>query len=268
MWFSKSMQSLIFRLGSSSWQLFLELSALFHLLTEALAATLFPKLRKGTQIPGNTLLQLYQLGYNAAPIVCLLSFLIGLTLAVQSVMQLEKFGASSFLASGIGLSMVTEIGPVLTAVILAGRSGSAITAEIASMSVSEEIKALMAMGLKPLPLLLFPRFWAMTIMGPILTLCSVIMGILAGLLISIGMAHLSPSLFWNELASAVTPNFIFQCITKSVTFGWIIALIAVRRGMIARGGASSVGKETTACVVYSICGIIIADAIFSFIFYT
>jgi len=255
------------RLGQAGYVGYTEALQYLFLLTEVLFYTVWPRSRRGTQIPGALGIQLFNLGYKAAPIVVLLSFLIGLTLALQSVMQLQKFGASSFLAAGIGISMVSEIGPVLTAVIIAGRSGSAITAEIASMAINEEIKALKVMGLKPLPLLLLPRFWALSVMGPVLTLLAVITGISAGFFVSTWVAQLSPMLFGRELALALTPMLILQSLFKSIIFSWIIVLVAIRRGFLAQGGALEVGKQTTACVVYSICGIIAADAFLSFFFY-
>jgi phospholipid/cholesterol/gamma-HCH transport system permease protein len=207
------------------------------------------------------------LGSSSLPIVLLLSFLIGLTLAVQSAIQLTKFGASLYIASGIGISMVTEIGPMMTAVIIAGRSGSSITAEISTMVVQEELRALKTMAINPIHFLLLPRFWALTITLPLLTICADIIGIFAGLLVAVLFAGVPLELFMNELQKAVSITMVWQSMVKVVVFAWIITLVAVYKGFNTRGGADAVGKSTTSCVVTSIFSIIMADAIFSFIFY-
>jgi phospholipid/cholesterol/gamma-HCH transport system permease protein len=201
------------------------------------------------------------------PIVLLLSTLIGFTLALQSGIQLQKFGATVFLASGMGISMVTEIGPVMTAVILAGRSGSSITAEISTMVVQEEVGALHAMAINPIHFLVLPRFWAMSLTMPLLTVCSAASGVLAGLAVGFLFFRLSPTSYLHELKDSVTINYLGQALIKSLTFAWIIALVAINKGMNVRGGADAVGKATTSCVVTCIFSIILADAVFSFIFY-
>lgn len=264
---SNESSSFLLTLGNFGIEFAQEFKGHLFLLSEALYRSTWGIFKPKTLLAGSGWAQVYQLGYQALPIVLLLNFLIGLTLAIQSTVQLEKFGASMYLASGIAVSMVAEIGPLITAVILAGRSGSAITAEIASMTVNEEIKALQTMDIHILDFLLLPRFWALTLMVPLLTICADIMGIFAGFLISTFYAGIAPNLFLKELLEALDLTLIFQSLLKTVVFAWIIALIAVYRGIHVQGGATSVGKATTACVVYSIFCIILADAFFSFIFY-
>jgi phospholipid/cholesterol/gamma-HCH transport system permease protein len=155
----------------------------------------------------------------------------------------------------------------MTAVILAGRSGSSITAEISTMVVQEEVGALHSMAINPIHFLVLPRFWAMSLTMPLLTACSAASGILAGLLVGFLFFRLSPASYLHELKENVTINYIGQAAIKSMTFAWIIALVAINKGLNVRGGADAVGKATTSCVVTCIFAIILADAVFSFIFY-
>ncbi len=237
------------------------------LLSESLYWSTVAAFKPKTTLRGDTLNQMVRLGSTALPIVLLLSTLIGFTLALQSGIQLQKFGATVFLASGMGISMVTEIGPVMTAVILAGRSGSSITAEISTMVVQEEVGALHAMAINPIHFLVLPRFWAMSLTMPLLTLCSAASGIIAGLIVGMVFFRLSPASYLHELKNSVTINYLGQALVKSLTFSWIIALVAINKGLNVRGGADAVGKATTSCVVTCIFTIILADAVFSFIFY-
>lgn len=260
-------ESLAERVGGAALDLLNQGRETLVLLSESLYWSTFGIFRRKTMLRQDTIIQMARLGSAALPIVILLSALIGFTLALQSGIQLAKFGASIFLASGIGVSMVTEIGPVMTAVILAGRSGSAITAEISTMTVQEEVGALQSMAINPIHYLVLPRFWAMSLTLPLLTVCSAVAGILAGLVVGFLFFNLSPASFLSELKNAVTINFVGQALVKSITFAWIIALVAIRMGLSVRGGADAVGRATTSCVVTCIACIIVADAIFSFIFY-
>jgi phospholipid/cholesterol/gamma-HCH transport system permease protein len=255
------------RVGEGAMGLFDQVRATLVLLSESLYWSTFGLFKAKTLIREDTLIQMVRLGSSGLPIVLLLSTLIGFTLALQSGIQLQKFGATVFLASGMGISMVTEIGPVMTAVILAGRSGSSITAEISTMVVQEEVGALHSMAINPIHYLVLPRFWAMSLTMPLLTICSAASGIFAGLVVGFLFFNLSPASYLSELRGAVTVNFLGQALAKSLTFSWIIALVAINKGMNVRGGADAVGKATTSCVVTCIFTIILADALFSFIFY-
>lgn len=209
--------------------------------------------------------QMFQLGYKAFGIVVLLSFLIGIVLALQTAMQLEDFGAGIFLAPLIGISMVRELGPLLTAIILAGRTGSATTAEIATMVVGEELEALQTMGINPVQFVVVPKFWAITITMPVLSILATTAGIIGGFFIAIFYLDLAPTLFWNELAKSFHFKDFWAGFVKSVIFSWLIIWIGSFYGFKVRGGAEAVGKETTASVVTGIFIIILADALFSFI---
>jgi phospholipid/cholesterol/gamma-HCH transport system permease protein len=255
------------RIGDGAVKLYREVRDTLLLLSESLYWSTFALFRRKTLIREDAIIQMVRLGSSALPIVLLLSVLIGFTLAIQSGIQLQKFGATVFLASGMGISMVTEIGPVMTAVILAGRSGSSITAEISTMVVQEEVGALHSMAINPIHFLVLPRFWAMSLTMPLLTACSAASGILAGLIVGFLFFRLSPASYLHELKEGVTINYIGQAAIKSLTFAWIIALVAINKGLNVRGGADAVGKATTSCVVTCIFAIILADAVFSFIFY-
>lgn len=264
---SKPHPSLPENVGGAAYALYGQLRDTLVLLSESLYWSTFALFKRKTLLREDAVIQMVRLGSSALPIVLLLSTLIGFTLALQSGLQLQKFGATIFLASGMGISMVTEIGPVMTAVILAGRSGSSITAEISTMVVQEEVGALHAIAINPIHYLVLPRFWAMSITMPLLTVLSAASGVFAGLVVGFLFFKLSPAAYLNELKGAVTINFLGQAMVKSLTFAWIIALVAINKGLNVRGGADAVGKATTSCVVTCIFMIILADAVFSFIFY-
>jgi phospholipid/cholesterol/gamma-HCH transport system permease protein len=253
--------------GAGAYALFQEWKDIALLLSESLYYSTLGLRKRKTVLRGDTSTQMIRLGSTALPIVLLLSTLIGFTLALQSGLQLAKYGAAIFLADGIGISMITEIGPLMTAVILAGRSGSAITAEIATMTVQEEVSALRSMAINPVQFLVLPRFWALSITQPLLTIASALSGIFAGLLVGLLFFDISPSAFINQLQQAVTLTYVWQMLVKSLTFSWLIVLIASVKGFAVSGGADAVGRATTACVVNCIFAIVLADALFSFVFY-
>lgn len=254
-------------LGGSALALAREWKTVALLLSECLYHSTWGWRRPKTLLRGETATQMIRLGSTALPIVLLLSVLIGFTLALQSGLQLEKYGAAIFLADGIGISMITEIGPLMTAVILAGRSGSAITAEMATMTVQEEVAALRTMAANPLQYLVLPRFWALTVTQPLLTTASALSGIFSGLIVALLFFNISPQAFLNQLQGSVELKYVFQMFVKSVTFAWLIVFIASVKGLGVRGGADAVGRAATACVVACIFAIVLADALFSFIFY-
>ncbi|SHL01265.1 phospholipid/cholesterol/gamma-HCH transport system permease protein [Fibrobacter sp. UWEL] len=243
------------------------MKTLFYLLSECIYWTFIGRFDKHRLPFGGVSKHLLRLGSEAAGIVFLLVFLIGFTLSLQSATQLNTFGAGEYLSVGVGFLMFAELGPMLTSIILAGRSGSSITAEIASMNVAEEIKALRTMGINPIQYLIVPRFKAMTIAVPLLSFVASIIGCVAGFLVAFWFCEISPRNYWEGLRTSMPLILLFKSVIKSMVFGWIVTLIACHRGFKASGGADAVGKATTVCVVYSIAGIILADALFSFVFY-
>lgn len=209
--------------------------------------------------------QMFLIGYKALSIVGLLSFLIGMVLALQAAIQLKTYGAGIFLGPLIGITMVREMGPLLTAVILAGRTGSATTAEIGTMVVAEEIDALRTMGINPVQFVAVPKFWAITLTMPVLNILSTMAGIVGGFCVAITYLDLASNLYWGELWKYLIFKDVLAGFVKSVVFSWLIIWIGTYYGFQVRGGAESVGRKTTASVVVCIFIIIITDALFSFV---
>ncbi len=210
--------------------------------------------------------QLYMLGYRAIGIVVLLSFLIGVVVSLQSALFLKEYGAGIYLASMIGWTMVREFGPLITAIIIAGRNGSATTAEIATMQVQEEVDALRAMGLNPVQFIVVPKLYAIVLTMPLLAIIASASGIFGGFLVSLSYLDIGVNLFMTELTKYIYAVDVVMNMVKSMVFGTLIVWVGTFYGFKVRGGAEQVGKETTACVVTGIFVIIVADAIFSFIY--
>jgi phospholipid/cholesterol/gamma-HCH transport system permease protein len=210
--------------------------------------------------------QMYNLGYGALPITALLTFLIGIAVATQSAIQLKQFGADVFLVMLVVIGMVREMGPLMAAIILAGRTGSATTAEIATMKVQEEIDALKTMGLNEIQFVVVPKFWAISITMPLLSVWATIAGILGGFVVAYFYSGLSVEIIMDEfMKNIILKDFVISLI-KSLVFSWLILWIGAYYGFGVRGGAEEVGKATTKSVVAAIFVIVIADALFSFIY--
>jgi phospholipid/cholesterol/gamma-HCH transport system permease protein len=222
---------------------------------------------KRGQRKGSVIQQSVLIGVDALGIICLLSFILGLILALQSAAQLRQFGANIFVADLIAISMVTEMGPILTAIILAGRSGSAIASEIATMQVTEEIDALKMMAINPIRYVVVPKFHAITICIPLLVTASTLIGIFGGLIIAVTYLDLSATVFFNRVFEILTLKDVLVGLGKSFFFAWVIVIIGSYFGFNVKGGAEGVGKVTTQSVVASIFWVIILDAIASLIFY-
>ncbi len=222
--------------------------------------------RKG-QRKGSFIQQSILIGVNALKIVALISFLIGFILALQSAAQLRQFGANIYIADLIGIAMLQEMGPIMTAIVVAGRSGSAIASEISTMVVTEEIDALKSMALNPIRFVIVPKTHAITITLPLLTIFSNLIGIFGGFIIGITYLQLSPAAFINELLTVLMVKDLFTGLIKSVVFAWIIVIVSCYQGLKVTGGAEGVGKATTASVVASIFFVIVADSILGLIFY-
>ncbi len=215
-----------------------------------------------------TIEQMVLIGYNSIPIVATICFFVGLIMAMQAAYQLERFGASIYVADLVGVSMTRELGPLLTAIIVAGRSGSAIAAEIGTMKVNEEIDALRTMGFNPIQFLVVPRLLALLIMLPCLSLIADLVGILGGFFLAVFNLNISFIRYFNQTAEALVMKDIITGLVKTFFFATIIAQVGAYQGFIVKGGAEGVGKSTTASVVMSIFLIIIADLITTMIFYS
>jgi phospholipid/cholesterol/gamma-HCH transport system permease protein len=207
--------------------------------------------------------QAVAIGVRALPIVALLSFLLGLIMAFQAAYQLRQFGANIFVANLVGISMVREFGPIITAIILAGRTGSAIAAELGTMVVQEEIDALKTMGIDPNRFLLLPRIAALSLVQPALTMMANFVGIFGGFLIGVYYLDLSAPAYINQTIASLTMGDVTHGLGKSLVFAWIIGIIACHCGFSISGGASGVGQATTRSVVASIFMIIVADSMFT-----
>jgi phospholipid/cholesterol/gamma-HCH transport system permease protein len=214
---------------------------------------------------GDTLDLMQKTGVDAVPIVGLISFLLGLIMAFVSSMQLEQFGASVYVASLVALSMVSELGPIMTAIVVAGRSGSAFAAEIGTMRISDEIDALFAMGISPTLFLVVPRIVAAVIVVPLLTLFADLFAIFGGLVISVSMLDLTVSTYITQTFKSLDFFEFSWGLMKSVIFAALIAWIGCLRGFQVRGGASGVGNAATSAVVSGIFLIILFDSIFAVI---
>ena len=207
--------------------------------------------------------QCIAIGVNAVGIIALLSFILGLILALQSSAQLSKFGANIYVADLIGFAMVREMGPMMTAILVAGRSGSSFASEIGTMKISEELDALRAMGINPLRFLVVPKFIGITIVMPLLSTLSTILGILAGLIVSVYYLKISAYAYLYELFDYITLEDEIIGLSKSLFFAWVIIIIGVYYGLKVEGGSEGVGKATTKSVVASIFAVIVLDAFFS-----
>lgn len=210
--------------------------------------------------------QIEQVGFNALPIVGLISFLIGVVLAYQGATQLQRLGADVFVVDLIAVSILREIGILLTAIVIAGRSGSAFTAQLGSMKAHEEVDALRTLGLDPMDVLVLPRVLALVISLPLLAFFADIMGLLGGALMSWVALDISPGLFLERLSGAADVPALAVGLIKAPFFAMIIALIGCYEGLQVSGSAESVGHHTTASVVKGIFMVIVIDAIFSIFF--
>lgn len=205
-------------------------------------------------------------GLDALPIVGLLSFLLGIVVAYQGAEQLRRYGANIFVADLVGVSMLREFAPLITAIIVAGRSGSAYAAQIGTMAVTEEIDALRTLGIAPLELLVLPKVIALLIALPLLTVFADVMGVLGGMLMAQQQLGVSAVEFIERFEKAVSLSSYLVGLAKAPVFAGIIALVGCFQGLRTRGGADSVGLHTTRSVVQAIFLVIVADAAFSVAF--
>ncbi len=254
------------RLGhrtTSGWEDTLSILAFLGLTLHRLARTIVMpwRLRRAALVS-----QMEQAGFKALPIVSLMGFLIGVVLAFQGATQLKQFGAEIFVVELISISILRELGVLLTAIIVAGRSGSAFTASIGSMKVQEEIDAMRTLGLDPIEVLVVPRVLALLIMLPILGFVADIAGLIGGALMSWIDLGVSPGMFLTRLKENTDVWQLAVGLIKAPFFALVIGVIACWQAMQVRGSSESVGQRTTASVVQSIFMVIAIDALFSIFF--
>lgn len=209
---------------------------------------------------------LEEVGIKAVPIVALISFLIGVVLAYQGATQLTRFGAQVFVVDLVAVGVLREIGILLTAIVVAGRSGSAFTAQLGSMQLNEEVDALRTLGLDPLEVLVLPRLIALVIALPLLAVVADLLGLVGGGLMAWVELDIAPAEFVARLRQAVGPWTFGVGVLKAPFFAALIALVGCAEGLAVRGGAEAVGRHTTRSVVESIFLVIVADAFFSIFF--
>ncbi|NMG73994.1 ABC transporter permease [Aromatoleum diolicum] len=205
-------------------------------------------------------------GFDALPIVGLLSFLLGIVVAYQGADQLRQYGANIFVADLVGLSMLREFAPLITAIIVAGRSGSAYAAQIGTMAVTEEIDAMRTLGIAPLDVLVLPKILALLIALPLLTVFADVLGVFGGMIMARAQLGVGFGDFLDRFVKAVSVTAYLIGICKAPVFAAIIAVVGCFQGFRTHGGADSVGRQTTRAVVQSIFLVIVADALFSVAF--
>ena len=210
--------------------------------------------------------EMQQCGAMALPIVGLISFLVGLTLAYTGALILRQFGGDIWVADLIGVSMVREMGAIMTAVVLAGRTGAAFAAELGNMKANEEIDALETLGIRPVDFLVIPRMLALAVMMPLLALYANCLGIFGGMAVAAKVLSIPPTAYWVETQASIGLTDINAGLIKACTFGLIVGLTGCLRGLQAERSAAGVGRAATSAVVSAILLIIVADALFAVVF--
>ena len=256
-------QALLEQLGRHAWHWVEQTRGMLYFIGENVV-TLARALRQPAHLRFRHILSnIQQAGFDAIPIIGLLSFLIGMVVAFQGAVQLARFGANIYIVDLVGFSMLRELAPMMVAIIVAGRSGSAYAAQIGTMKVAEEIDALRGMGISPLELLVLPKLIALLIVLPLLTVYADFLGVLGGMVVASGQLHVDAYAFLDRFDDAVKPATFLFGVGKAPVFAVIITMVGCYSGFQAQGSADSVGRQTTKSVVQSIFLIIIADAIFS-----
>lgn len=205
-------------------------------------------------------------GLDAVPIVAFLSFFVGMVIAFIGATTLSEFGATVFTVELVGIAVLREFGVILTAIILAGRTNSAFTAQIGAMRMRQEVDAMVTLGLNPMDVLVVPRAFAMLIMTPVLTMVAILFGVGGGAFVSWLALDINPTVFVNRLQSYVPIENFWVGMSKAPVFGMVVALIGCRQGLLVGGSVQSLGRSTTKSVVQALFSIIVIDALFA-IFY-
>lgn len=256
------MRNIIKRLGENAINFFIYIGGVFHLLVVVVFQVFVPPLRRK-----EVFAQMYRIGVLSLPIVSLVAFFTGMVLALQSAYQLTKMNAQMYISSLVALSVVRELGPVLTALVVAGRVGASITAELGTMKVTEQIDALQTLATNPVKYLVVPRFLALCLVLPILTVYSDFIGIMGGYIIGVYKLLIGPTIYMKMTFDVLEFKDVFSGLFKSLVFAVIICIVSCYEGFKTKGGAEGVGKSTTLSVVTSFILIIAADCLFTALFY-
>ena len=260
-------QKHIERVGSTHYRFFSEFKGFLFLLADQVLFTLRYLVKREGVYPGDIIQQLYLMGFKSFPIVSLIAFLVGVTIAITSAEQLNLFGADIYLADLIGYGMLRELVPMMTGIILAGKVGASITAEISSMKVLEELDALKTMGLEPVKFLMVSRLIAISLAVPILVTIADVIGIFGGVLVGRFYSGIPVSIFLKEMFTVATLPEYLNGLLKTLVFGWVVVIGSGYKGFSARRDAVGIGISTTESVVLSISLIIVIDCIFAFLLY-
>ena len=256
------MRNFINRLGERTVELFIYTGGVFSLFCSTMFQVFVPPFRRK-----ELFMQMYRIGVLSMPIVFLVSLFTGMVLALQSAYQLTKMDAQIYISSLVALSVVRELGPVLTALVVAGRVGASITAELGTMKVTEQIDALETLAANPVKYLVVPRFLALCIVLPLLTVYADFIGIIGGYLIGVYKLLIGSTIYIKMTFDPLMFKDVFTGLFKSFVFAVIICIVSCYEGFRTEGGAEGVGKATTLSVVTSFILIISADCLFTALFY-
>ncbi|MFQ5718615.1 MAG: MlaE family ABC transporter permease [Acidobacteriota bacterium] len=253
--------------GSSALGLLADTGGLFRLALQAVTTALIGPFRGERVRIRPAVVQCLRAGYGSAPLVMMISFLVGIIMALQSAYQLRQLGALDLVGSLVAISVTRELAPLLTAIIVAGRIGSSIAAELGTMTVSRELDALVVMGIDPIGFLVVPRLAALLVSMPCLVIFADIVGILGGMAIAtLGLGMSGPA-YLESTREALVLQDVYTGLVKAVAFAGIIGLIGCHQGLGTTGGAEEVGRSTTTSVVRSIVLVIVADLFVTALFY-
>lgn len=256
-------EGIIETVGDAGLKTYLDFKALMTFLGDLVAAVVHLAGHPREVRWGDVLFYMRRTGAEGFPIVGLISLLIGLIIAFMSSLQLKQFGANVYVASLVSLAIVRELGPIMTAILVAGRSASAYAAEIGTMRINDEVDALVTMGFDPIRFLAVPKLIATALVLPILTLYSDLFGIAGGLIVGVMGLDLTPYTYLQESQRTITLFYLLSSLLKALVFAFVIAWIGCQRGFQVRGGVEAVGAATTSAVVTSILLIVIVDSVFA-----
>jgi phospholipid/cholesterol/gamma-HCH transport system permease protein len=262
----KRSDNIIEQVGESSLRIFNDFVSIITFLGDLITALIYSLIHPRSIRWEDLLFYMKRAGVEGLPIIGLINFLLGLIIAFMSSLQLKQFGANIYVAQLVGVAMVTELGPIMTAIIVAGRSGSAFAAEIGTMKVNEEVDALVSMGFDPTRFLAIPKVLAAMLVVPVLTLYADFFGVVGGLVVGVLGLDLSVYTYVQETMKVISITDIVKSLIKSVVFAVLIAGIGCQRGFQVRGGAEAVGASTTSAVVAAIFLIIVMDSAFAILF--
>ena len=262
----KRSSNVIEQAGESGLKIFNDFVSIVTFLGDLITALIYSLIHPRSIRWEDLLFYMKRAGVEGLPIVGLINFLLGLIIAFMSSLQLKQFGANIYVAQLVGVAMVTELGPIMTAIIVAGRSGSAFAAEIGTMKVNEEVDALVSMGFDPTRFLAIPKVLAAMLVVPVLTLYADFFGVVGGLVVGVLGLDLTVYTYVQETMKVISITDIVKSLIKSVVFAVLIAGIGCQRGFQVRGGAEAVGASTTSAVVAAIFLIIVMDSAFAILF--